>query len=88
MPAAGDEVRVFFPSGSEADAFAAASVAKNVRPNVKEKCWSGLNGKQILMTEDGLVISCKEGKLYLKLSDDKGIEIISDMDINITSGRR
>lgn len=88
MPAAGDEVRVFFPSGSEADAFAAASVTKNVRPNVKEKCWSGLNGKQILMTEDGLVISCKEGKLYLKLSDDKGIEIISDMDINITSGTK
>lgn len=45
-----------------------------------------MNGKQILMTEDGLAITCKEGKLYLKLSDEKGIEIISDMDINITSG--
>lgn len=88
MPAVGDEVRVFFPSGNEADAFAAASVAKNVRPNVKEKCWSGLNGKQILMTEEGLVITCREGKLYLKLSDEKGIEIISDMDINITSGTK
>lgn len=88
MPAVGDEVRVFFPSGNEADAFAASSVAKNVRPNVKEKCWSGLNGKQILMTEDGLAITCKEGKLYLKLSDEKGIEIISDMDINITSGTK
>ncbi|MGN0305037.1 MAG: contractile injection system protein, VgrG/Pvc8 family, partial [Lachnospiraceae bacterium] len=88
MPQKGDEVRIFFPSGNEADAFAAGSVAKNVRPNVKEKCWSGLNGKQILMTEDGLVITCREGKLYLKLSDEKGIEIISDMDINITSGTK
>ena len=88
MPAKGDEVRVFFPSGNEADAFAASSVAKNVRPNVKEKCWRGLNGKQILMTEEGLVITCREGKLYLKLSDEKGIEIISDMDINITSGTK
>ena len=88
MPAVGDEVRIFFPSGNEADAFAAGSVAKNVRPDVREKCWRGLNGKQILMTEDGLVIIGKEGKLYLKLSDDKGIEIISDMDINITSGTR
>lgn len=88
MPAEGDEVRVFFPSGNEADAFAASSVAKNVRPDVKEKCWRGLNGKQILMTEEGLVITCREGKLYLKLSDEKGIEIISDMDINITSGTK
>ena len=88
MPAEGDEVRVFFPSDNEADAFAASSVAKNVRENVTDKCWSGLNGKQILMTPDGLAIICKEGKLYLKLSDEKGIEIVSDMDINITSGTK
>ena len=88
MPAVGDEVRVFFPSGNEGDAFAASSVAKNVRAKITDKCWSGLNGKQILMTEEGLVIICKEGKMYIKLSDDKGIEIISDMDINITSGTK
>lgn len=88
MPAVGDEVRVFFPSDNEADAFAASSVCKNVRANVKDKCWSGLNGKEILMTEEGLVITCKEGKLYIKLSDEKGIEIVSDLDINITSGTK
>lgn len=88
MPAVGDEVRVFFPSDNEADAFAAGSVAKNVRSNIKDKCWSGTNGKQILMTEEGMVIICKEGKLYIKLSDEKGIEIISDLDINITSGTK
>lgn len=88
MPSEGDEVRVFFPSGNEADAFAASSVAKNVRENVTDKCWSGLNGKQILMTPEGLAIICKEGKLYLKLNDEKGIEIVSDLDINITSGTK
>lgn len=88
MPAEGDEVRVFFPSGNEKDAFAASSVAKNVRENVKDKCWSGLNGKQILMTPEGLAIICKEGKIYLKLTNEKGIEIVSDLDINITSGTR
>lgn len=88
MPSENDEVRVFFPSGNEADAFAASSVAKNVRDNVTDKCWSGLNGKQILMTQEGLAIICKEGKLYLNLSDSSGIEIVSDLDINITSGTR
>jgi len=86
MPAVGDTVRVFFPSGNEADAFAASSVAKTARENTTDKCWSGLNGKQILMTEEGMAIICKEGKLYINLSDAKGIEIISDMNINITSG--
>lgn len=88
MPAVGDEVRVFFPSDNEGDAFAASSVCKNVRANVKDKCWSGVNGKQILMTEEGMVIICKEGKLYLKLTEEKGIEIISDLDVNITSGTK
>lgn len=88
MPAENDEVRVFFPSGNEADAFAASSVAKNVRADVTDKCWSGLNGKQILMTQDGLAIISKEGKLYLKLNDKKGIEIISDLDINVTSATK
>lgn len=88
MPSEGDEVRVFFPSGNESDAFAASSVAKNVRSDVREKCWSGLNGKQILMMPEGLAIICKEGKMYLKLSEASGIEIISDMNINITSGTK
>ncbi len=40
------------------------------------------------MTPEGLAIICKEGKIYLKLTDEKGIEIVSDLDINITSGTR
>ena len=86
MPAENDEVRVFFPSGDEGEAFAAGAVAKNVRANVKDKAWSGINGKEILMTADGLVITCKDQKIYIKLSDETGISIISDQNINVTSG--
>lgn len=86
MPSEGDEVRVFFPSGNEGEAFAAGAVAKNVRPNVKDKAWSGINGKEILMTSDGLVITCKDQKIYIKLSDKDGISIISNKNINVTSG--
>lgn len=86
MPAENDEVRVFFPSGDEGEAFAAGAVAKNVRANVKDKAWSGTNGKEILMTADGLVITCKDQKIYIKLSDADGISIISDANINVTSG--
>lgn len=86
MPAEEDEVRVFFPSGNEGEAFAAGAVAKNVREDVKDKAWRGINGKEILMTKDGLVITCKDQKIYIKLSDEEGISIISDQNINVTSG--
>ena len=88
MPEVGDEVRVFFPSDNEADAFAASSVCKNIRPNVKEKSFCGINGKQILLTEEGLQIICSQGKIYIDMKDKTGIEITSDMDINITAGTK
>lgn len=88
MPEVGDGVRVFFPSDNEADAFAASSVTKNIRPNVKEKCFSGVNGKQILLTEDGITIICKNGKMHINMNTATGIEILSDMNINITSGSK
>ena len=85
MPAVGDEVRVFFPSGSEKDAFAASSVQKTPGAKVTDKIWSGPNGKKILLTEEGLMIIGREGKLFIGLTDEKGIEIISDKNITITS---
>lgn len=86
MPAMYDEVRVFFPSGNEGEAFAAGAVAKNARTDVTDKAWRGINGKEILMTQDGIIITCKEGKVYIRLSEDNGIEIISEQNINVTSG--
>lgn len=85
MPAVGDEVRIFFPSGSEKDAFAASSIQKTPGAKVTDKIWSGPNGKKILLTEEGLMIIGREGKLFIGLTDEKGIEIISDKNITITS---
>ena len=85
MPAAGDEVRVFFPSGNEGEAFAACSIQINPGERVTDKIWSGPNGKKILLTEDGLMIIGKEAKLFINLMDLTGIEIISDKNITITS---
>ena len=85
MPAKGDEVRVFFPSGNEGEAFAACSMQVNPGERVTDKIWSGPNGKKILLTEDGLMIIGKETKLFINLMDLTGIEIISDKNITITS---
>lgn len=85
MPETGDEVRVFFPSGNEGEAFAASSVCAHPPANPRHKSWKAPGGKEILLTDDGLYIIGKSGKIFINLTDDKGVEIHSDKDINITS---
>lgn len=85
MPEIGDEVRVFFPSGNEGDAFAASSVCSNPPSNPKHKSWKAPGGKEILLTDEGLYIIGKSGKIYINLTDEKGVEIYSDKEINVSS---
>lgn len=85
MPEVGDEVRVFFPSGNEGDAFAASSVCSNPPSNPKHKSWKTPGGKEILLTDEGLYIIGKSGKIYINLTDEKGVEIYSDKEINVSS---
>lgn len=88
MPEVGDEVRVFFPSGQEGEAFAASSVFSCPPQNPRHKSWKAPGGKEILLTDDGMYIIGKSGKIYINLTDEKGIEIYSDKEINIMSDTR
>lgn len=85
MPQEGDEVRVFFPSDNEKDAFAASSVNVSPLDNPQHKKWRSPAGKEILLTEGGLFITCKEEKIYINLEDENGITITSDKDINVAT---
>lgn len=83
MPQEGDEVRVFMPSDNEGDAFAASSVNVSPLDNPKHKKWKSPAGKEILMTEGGMYITCKEQRIFINLEDETGITICSDSDINV-----
>ncbi len=85
MPEVGDEVLVFFPSGNEGEAFAASSVCASPPSNPRNKSWKAPGGKEILLTDEGMYIIGKGGKIYINLTDEKGIEIHSDKDITISS---
>ncbi len=85
MPEEGDEVLVFFPSGNEGEAFAASSVCASPPSNPRNKSWKAPGGKEILLTDEGMYIIGKGGKIYINLTDKDGIEIHSDKDINISS---
>lgn len=86
MPEVGDQVRVFFPSGSEGDAFAASSVCAEPPLEPRHKRWKAPGGKQILLTDEGIYIFCEEGKIYINLTQENGIEIQGDKGISIVSG--
>ncbi len=85
MPEVGDEVLIFFPSGNEGEAFAASSVCASPPSNPRNKSWKAPGGKEILLTDEGMYIIGKGGKIYINLTDEKGIEIHSDKDIHISS---
>jgi hypothetical protein len=85
MPEVGDTVRVFFPSNKEENAFAASSANVSPLDNPKHKKWKTPGGKEILLTEEGLFIICKENKIFINMIDEEGISIFSDKDINICS---
>ncbi len=85
MPAKGDLVRVFFPGSDEGQAFAASSVSVSPGADVTDKQWTGPNGKQILMTKEGIYITTNinDNKIFINLTDDEGITIVSNKNINI-----
>lgn len=85
MPEVGDEVLVFFPSGNEGEAFAASSVNVSPPDNPRNKSWKAPGGKEILLTDEGMFIISKSGKIFINLTDENGIEIHADKDINISS---
>lgn len=84
MPEKGDTVRVFFPSGNEGEAFAASSVPKFAAQDPKDKCWMA-HGKQIVLSEKGINISCDEGAIMIDLSVEDGIVIYSSQNISINA---
>ena len=85
MPAVGDQVRVFFPGSNEGQAFAASSVSQSPGAKVTDKQWTGPNGKQILLTDEGIFITtnANDNKIFINLTDANGITISSDKNINI-----
>ena len=78
-------VWVFFPSDNEADAFAASSVNVSPLDDPLHKKWRSPAGKEILFTPEGLLISCKDDKIFIDLTDEEGIKICSEKDITINA---
>jgi len=89
MPETGDEVRIYFPSNKEDEAYVFSSVHmtsrdSNERCNPDYKSIMNKQGKEILFKPDSILITNNAG-MSLELSDEEGISIISDKKIVLES---
>lgn len=89
MPETGDEVRVYFPSCNEEEAYVLNSMHmesndSGERVNPDHKSFMNKQGKEILLKPDSILITNNNG-MSLELSDSDGISIISDKKISFRS---
>jgi hypothetical protein len=102
MPERGDTVLIYFPTQKESDAFGMNSIRKTNKdsdhfddPDVK--IFRTKNGKEIRFSPEEILITCSNGvdeitgedqNIYIKLHQDKGIEIISSGPIKFKSNKK
>ncbi|MEZ2661317.1 hypothetical protein [Aneurinibacillus aneurinilyticus] len=92
MPELNDYVRIYFPSRKEEEAIAMGSVRKD--SEIKEKNKLGnpdikyfrtAFGKELMFSPEEIVITGKDGEIFIKLNEKDGIQIFSTKNIHIIS---
>ncbi|WP_042160179.1 contractile injection system protein, VgrG/Pvc8 family [Paenibacillus gorillae] len=92
MPETGDHVLVYFPSNKEEEGVANGSVRQNSEDgghnklgNPDMKYFRTASGKELLMGPDEIVVTAKDGEIFIRISDKTGIEIQSSKPIKLTA---
>ena len=89
MPERGDRIRLYFPDEKEKNAYVISSVPSErenrIRTKPDEKSIRTVYDKEIRFTPDKIIITNHNG-IKIILDDKKGVEIISNRDIDIKAG--
>lgn len=86
MPIINDPVRVFLPSEELKDIFSSSgSVMRGIVDDKEERCFCTPDGMNVLFAKDGLSVSTKTNKAFIKLFKNGSIAIASAKSINIIS---
>ncbi|MDR9855913.1 contractile injection system protein, VgrG/Pvc8 family [Paenibacillus sp. VCA1] len=93
MPEKGDPVSLYFPGSREEDGVAGSAVRRagrgsghNKFSDPQMKIWRTPHGKEIRLGPDELVVTGKDGAIFIKLDDKEGIHIVSSKQVNISAG--
>jgi hypothetical protein len=88
MPEKNDYVKVQFPSATEGDGVACASIRRSNNSNDKTsdatvKYFRTANGKEIMFGEKEIVISAEDDKVLVRINQENGVEIYSEQPVSI-----
>ncbi|WP_046215137.1 contractile injection system protein, VgrG/Pvc8 family [Paenibacillus wulumuqiensis] len=94
MPETGDHVRIYFPGSREEEAVASSSVRQdksegtsNKVSDPDKKILRTAAGKEIMLAPDEIVITGKDGAVFIRLNEGGGIEIISNQQITLKAAQ-
>ncbi len=88
MPEPGDTVRLHFPTAREEDAYVASAcheAGAGLRTHPERKSWRNKEGKEIQLSPERILLTNNDGT-YIELSDDDGIEIVSEGSVTVRAG--
>ncbi|MFX3633296.1 MAG: contractile injection system protein, VgrG/Pvc8 family [Candidatus Pristimantibacillus sp.] len=92
MPEIGDHVLIYFSSSKEEDGVASSSIRQNSEEgennklgNPDMKYFRTASGKELLIGPNEIVVTAKDGEIFIRLSDKDGIEIQSSKPVKVTS---
>ena len=88
MPEIGDTVRLYFPTSKEQEAYVVSAYHESgasLRKHPECKFWRNKEGKEIQLSPERILLTNNDGT-YIELSDDNGIEIVSESSVTVKSG--
>lgn len=88
MPEPGDLVRLYFPTAKEEEAYVISACHEGgaaLRTKPAHKFWRNKEGKEIRLSPERILITNNDGT-SIELSDEEGIEIISENSVTIRAG--
>lgn len=80
MPETGDQIRLYFPTERETEAYAASAYHEGdggLRTDPSCKFWRNKEGKEIQLSPDKILLTNNQGT-YIELSDAEGIKMVSE----------
>lgn len=89
MPEKGDTVQIIFPSEDENKAYAVQSARQEDTEKTSDpgvKYLRTPDGKEIKLDKEEILITAKDGVTYVKINETSGVDIITDKEVQVTSG--